>query len=46
MNQKSRLEQLLTQHNLFDGENITKQTIATSSLTGQDYTDMNQIGMI
>ena len=46
MNQKSRLEQLLTQHNLFDGENITKQTISTSSLTGQDYTDINQIGMI
>ena len=46
MSQKSRLEQLLTQHNLFDGENITKQTIATSSLTGQDYNDMNQIGMI
>jgi len=46
MNQKSRLEQLLTQHNLFDGETITKQTIATSSLTGQDYSDMNQIGMI
>ena len=46
MNQKSRLEQLLIQHNLFDGESVTKQTISTSSLTGQDYSDMNQIGMI
>jgi len=46
MNQKFRLEQLLIQHNLFDGETITKQNISTSSLTGQDYNDMNQIGMI
>lgn len=46
MNQKSRLEQLLQQHNLFNGEILTKQSISTSGLTGQDYKDMNQIGMI
>ena len=46
ISQQSRLEQLLIQHHLFDGKNLTLQTIDTASLTGQDYTDMRQIGII